>query len=76
MSRVKVIFSNVSEINDFVNIVNKYPVKMAMHRGKLKVGATSILGIVNLGVNKRINLEVPTEVFENVKAEIGQFIAA
>lgn len=76
MSKVKVIFNNVNEINDFVNIVNRFPVKMAMYRGHLKVGATSILGIINLGVNKRINLDVPNEVFENVKTEIEPYIAA
>ncbi len=76
MSKIKVIFNSVNEINDFVNIVNKYPVKMALRRGDLKVGATSILGIIYLGVSKEIDLDVPTDVFENLRGEIKQYLAA
>ncbi len=76
MSKVKVIFDNVYEINDFVNKVNKYPVSMGLHRKQLKVGATSILGIINLGVRKKLDLEIPTEIADEVRKEINQYIVA
>lgn len=76
MSKVKVVFNSVNDINDFVNIINKYPCKMALQRGHLKVGATSILGIINLGVCKEMNLNVPKEVLEDLKEDIKLYIAA
>ncbi len=76
MSSIKVIFKDMNEINDFVNIVNKYSVPMGLHRKQLKVGATSILGIINLGVRKKLDLELPTEIAEEVRRDINQYIVA
>lgn len=75
MSKIKVIFRDVDEVNEFVNIVNKYPVKMALQRGHLRVGATSILGIIYLGISKVMSLNVPEEIIDTLKGEIQQFIA-
>lgn len=76
MSKMKVVFNNIDEVQEFINIVNKYPFEMALEREQLEVGATSILGIIYLGISEEICLKINTDKVEELKGEIKQFIAA
>ena len=58
MSEMLVSFKNPEEILNFVNTVAKYPYDMDMKRGRFVVDAKSILGIMNLGLNNVISLQV------------------
>lgn len=76
MSKIKIIFKNIDEIQAFINIVNKYPFDMALEREHLEVGATSILGIIYLGLEEEINLRINAEKVDDLKEEIQPFMAA
>mgnify|MGYP002614771510 CR=1 FL=1 len=65
MSTKKVIFSNPGDVIDFVKIVEKYPFDMDMKRGRYIVDAKSLLGLMNLGFDQKIELKVYDE--ETVK---------
>lgn len=76
MSKMKVVFNNIDEIQEFINIINKYPFDMALEREHLEVGATSLLAIIYLGLQEEISLKVNADSVEELKEEIEQFIAA
>lgn len=76
MSKMNVVFKNIDEIQDFINIVNKYPFDMALEREELEVGVTSILGIIYLGLEEEICLKVNADKVEALKVDIEQFVAA
>ena len=61
MSTKKVIFSNPGDVIDFVKIVEKYPFDMDMKRGRYIVDAKSLLGLMNLGFDQKIELKVYDE---------------
>ena len=61
MSTKNVIFSNPGDVIDFVKIVEKYPFDMDMKRGRYIVDAKSLLGLMNLGFDQKIELKVYDE---------------
>lgn len=71
MSEMLVSFKNPEEILNFVNTVAKYPYDMDMKRGRFVVDAKSILGIMNLGLNNVISLQVYGDHCEELKKEIS-----
>ena len=75
MSEMLVSFKNPEEILNFVNTVAKYPYDMDMKRGRFVVDAKSILGIMNLGLNNVISLQVYGDHCEKMKKEISRYAA-
>ena len=67
MSTKNVIFSNPGDVIDFVKIVEKYPFDMDMKRGRYIVDAKSLLGLMNLGFDQKIELKV-----EDYKCTFGR----
>ena len=76
MSTKSVIFSNPDDVIDFVKIVEKYPFDMDMKRGRYIVDAKSLLGLMNLGFDHKIELKVYEEECENLWKELDKFVAA
>lgn len=76
MNRMTVVFQNPDDILEFVQKVEKYPYNMDMKRGKYVVDAKSLLGLMNLGFHKEIELEVHEEECEDLRRDIEGFIAA
>lgn len=76
MSKMIIKFDTPEDIQQFVNIVENYPYEMDLVRGKFIVDAKSLLGIMNLGVNNKITLNVYSEICDELKTEISQYIAA
>ncbi|MFI3171945.1 MAG: HPr family phosphocarrier protein [Eubacteriales bacterium] len=76
MSKMIIKFDTPEDIQQFVNIVENYPYEMDLVRGKFIVDAKSLLGIMNLGVNNEITLNVYSEICDELKTEISQYIAA
>lgn len=76
MSQIMIKFKNPEEVLEFVNKVAKYPFDMDMKRGRFIVDAKSILGIMNLGFNNLIELQVYHENCDQLKEEISKYLAA
>ena len=75
MNQMIIKFQNPEEVLDFVNKVAKYPYDMDMKRGRFVVDAKSILGIMNLGLNNVISLQVYGDHCEELKKEISRYAA-
>lgn len=76
MNKITIKFETPEDIQKFVNIVTNYPFEMDLIRGKFIVDAKSLLGILNLGVNNEITLNIHSDVCDDLKKEISQYIAA
>lgn len=76
MSTLKVTFKNPEEIISFVNTVEKYDISMDMRRGRFTVDAKSFLGVLNLGLNNIIELNVYGDDCEQLKQEISRYLVA
>lgn len=76
MSQRTVMFSNPDDIMNFVKKVEKYPYDMDMQSGRCIVDAKSLLGLMNLGVNKKIELKVYKEECQDLFDDIAQYLAA
>lgn len=76
MSRRTVVFSNPDDVINFVRTVEKYPYDMDMKSGKCIVDAKSLLGILNLGCNKKIELSVYGDECQDLFSNIKQYVVA
>ena len=56
MSQRTIIFSSPEDVLNFVRTVEKYPYDMDLESGRAVVDAKSLLGLMNLGLNKEIEL--------------------
>ena len=66
--------NNNIDINDL--IVEKYPFDMDMKRGRYIVDAKSLLGLMNLGFDQKIELKVYDEECDDLWKELDKFVAA
>ena len=63
------------KILDFVNTVSKYEFDMDMKKGHVVVDAKSLLGIMHLGINNEIALQMYTDDCEELCREIAKYAA-
>ena len=75
MSEMKITFKHPDEILDFVNTVSKYELDMDMKKGHVVVDAKSLLGIMHLGINNEIALQMYTDDCEELCREIAKYAA-
>ena len=75
MNKRLVVFQGPNDVVEFVRKVTKYPYDMDMKRGRFVVDAKSILGIMNLGLNNVISLQVYGDHCEELKKEISRYAA-
>ncbi len=66
--------SLVENVNNFVNIVSRYPFEMDLRAGRHVVDAKSILGIFSLDLSKPITLEIYNDECDDLLKEIDSFI--
>lgn len=76
MKKMKVVFKNVDEISNFVNIVSKYPYEMDLAKGRIVIDAKSLLGIITLGVLNEVDLIIHSDTSDDLRSEIGDFLTA
>lgn len=76
MSRKTVVFSNPDDVMNFVKAVEKYPYDMDMKSGRCVVDAKSLLGLMNLGFNKEIELKVYEDECQDLLQDIEKYLAA
>jgi len=58
MGKKTIIFKSPNDIENFTNIVSKYPYDMDLKRGRFIVDAKSIGSVLNMGVNNHIEFKV------------------
>lgn len=75
MCEMKITFKNPEEILDFVNTVSKYDFDMDLKKGRVVVDAKSLLGIMHLGINNIIELQVHEDNCEELTQEISKYAA-
>jgi phosphotransferase system HPr-like phosphotransfer protein len=66
--------SLVENVNNFVNIVTRYPYEMDLRAGRHVVDAKSILGIFSLDLSKPITLEIYSDDCGDLLEEVGPFL--
>ena len=72
---VMIKLSLVENVNNFVNIVTRYPFEMDLRAGRHVVDAKSILGIFSLDLSKPITLEIYSDECEALLEDIKPFLA-
>ena len=76
MSRKTIAFSNPDDVMNFVRTVEKYQFDMDVRRGKCSADAESLLGLLNLGCNRKIELHVYEEECQDLFQSIEQYVVA
>ena len=75
MSTMNITFKHPDEIIDFVNTVCKFDFNMDMRRGRAVVDAKSLLGIMNLGLNNVIELQMYADDCTELERQLERFAA-
>ncbi len=75
MKSVMIKLSLVENVNNFVNIVTRYPFEMDLRAGRHVVDAKSILGIFSLDLSKPIALEIYSDDCDDLLEQIKGFVA-
>lgn len=76
MRKRTVIFRKVEDMLDFVKKVENYPYDMDMKSGRFTVDAKSLFGLLNLGLERKIELKVYDEDCDALFDDIAQYLAA
>ena len=74
MKSAMIRLSLVENVNNFVNIVARYPYEMDLRAGSHVVDAKSILGIFSLDLSKPITLEIYSDDCSDLLEEISPFL--
>lgn len=74
MKSFNIMLRSITDVKDFVNIVNKYEFDVDLSSGRYVVDAKSIMGIFSLDLSKPIKLEAHTDDGEDFIKEIEKFI--
>ena len=75
MNKMQITFKNPDEIVDFVNTVCRYEFDMDLKMGTATVDAKSLLGIMYLGLNNVIELQMYSEDCTELKKELEKYAA-
>ena len=74
MKSVSLGMSLMENVNQFVNIVSRYPFEMDLRAGRHVVDAKSILGIFSLDLSRPITLEIYSDDCGQLMEDIKPFI--
>ena len=74
MKSVLIRLSLVENVNNFVNIVTRYPYEMDLRAGRHVVDAKSILGIFSLDLSRPITLEIYSDDCDDLLESIAPFL--
>ena len=75
MKSVMIRLSLVENVNNFVNIVTRYPYEIDLRAGRHVVDAKSILGIFSLDLSRPITMEVYSDDCNDLLEQIKPFLA-
>lgn len=74
MKSFNIMLTSITEVKDFVNIVNKYNFDVDLTSGRYIVDAKSIMGIFSLDLNSPIKIDVHTDGDSPIFEELKPFI--
>lgn len=74
MKSFNISLKSITDVKDFVNIVNKYDFDIDLTSGRYVVDAKSIMGIFSLDLSKPIKVDVHVEECDKFYEEIKNFI--
>ncbi len=75
MNEMKVTFKNPDEVLEFVNTVSKYEFDMDIKRGHVIVDAKSLLGVMHLGLNNEMELQMYSDDCRDLQEKIAKYAA-
>ena len=75
MGKMKLMFKTPNEIVEFVNTVSKYEFDVDVRRGRVVVDAKSLLGIMHLGLNSTLELQVHSDHCMELQSELVKYAA-
>ena len=75
MSEMKLTFKTPDEIVEFVNTVSRYDFDVDVKRGRIVVDAKSLLGIMHLGLNSTLELQVHSDNCMELQSELAKYAA-
>ena len=73
MSEMKLTFKTPEAIYEFVNTVSKYEFDVDVRRGRVVVDAKSLLGIMHLGLNSRLDLKIHSGDCEELRRKLVKY---
>ncbi|HOQ37040.1 MAG TPA: HPr family phosphocarrier protein [Acetivibrio sp.] len=74
MKSFNISLKSITDVKDFVNIVNKYDFDIDLTSGRYVVDAKSIMGIFSLDLSKPIKVDVHSDDCEGFCEEIKNYI--
>lgn len=74
MKSFNISLKSITDVKDFVNIVNKYDFDIDLTSGRYVVDAKSIMGIFSLDLSKPIKVDIHSEDCEKFFDELKSFI--
>ncbi|HHW49847.1 MAG TPA: HPr family phosphocarrier protein [Clostridiaceae bacterium] len=74
MKTFNIALRSITDVKDFVNIVNKYDFDVDLTSGRYVVDGKSIMGIFSLDLSKPIKVDVHSDDCEKFIEEIKSFI--
>ena len=75
MNKINIKFNDVTDVSKFVHILSKYDADFNLYCGSYCVDAKSLLGIMHLGINNEIALQMYTDDCEELCREIAKYAA-
>ncbi|MCI9214014.1 MAG: HPr family phosphocarrier protein [Oscillospiraceae bacterium] len=75
MEALTISLTQVSQVQQFVNTVNKYPFDVDMVSGRYTINAKSLLGIYSLDLNRPLQVLIYSDDCEELKAELREFMS-
>ena len=74
MQVVTISLSQVDEVRQFADLVNKFPFNVDLVSGRHTVNAKSLLGIYSLDLSRPLNVLIYSDDCEKLKAELAAFM--
>ena len=75
MNEMKITFKNPDEVLEFVKTVSKYEFDMDIRKGRVVVDAKSLLGVMHLGLNNEMALQMYSDECEELQKKIAKYAA-
>lgn len=70
MQKITVFLKQITQVNEFVNLLCKYPYEMDLVSGRYTVDAKSLLGIYSLDLSSALTLVIHSEDCQALLAEL------
>ncbi|MDQ2087288.1 HPr family phosphocarrier protein [Herbivorax sp. ANBcel31] len=74
MKSFNINLKSITDVKDFVNIVNKYDFDIDLTSGRYVVDAKSIMGIFSLDLSKPIRVDVHADSCDDFENDIKGFL--